>query len=47
MEKRLFIAVNFPALFKKALVKKMQPLREIPSEVRWVEEENLHLTIQK
>ncbi|BAF59085.1 2'-5' RNA ligase [Pelotomaculum thermopropionicum SI] len=43
---RLFIAVNFPEQIKKALGAIIGELRQLPSDAKWVEEHNLHLTLQ-
>ncbi|MCL6582094.1 MAG: RNA 2',3'-cyclic phosphodiesterase [bacterium] len=43
---RLFIAINFPDKVKQVLGSLIKELRELPSDTKWVEEENLHLTVQ-
>ncbi len=43
---RLFIAVNFPNNIKRNLGSIIQELRLLPSDAKWVEEENIHLTVQ-
>lgn len=43
---RLFIAVNFPEEIKRTLGTFIRKLSKIPSDLKWVREENLHLTIQ-
>lgn len=43
---RLFIAVNFPETTKKSLGSVINELRRLPADAKWVEEENLHLTLQ-
>lgn len=43
---RLFIAVNFPDEIKRALGSFIKTLSKVPSDLKWVGEENLHLTVQ-
>ncbi|MDD4238135.1 MAG: RNA 2',3'-cyclic phosphodiesterase [Desulfotomaculaceae bacterium] len=43
---RLFIAVNFPEEIKKTLGAFIRGLSKIPSDLKWMGEENLHLTVQ-
>ena len=43
---RLFVAVNFPDNIKKNLGSIIRELRRLPSDAKWVEEENLHLTVR-
>lgn len=43
---RLFIAVNFPEKIKRTLGAFIRGLSQIPSDLKWVREENLHLTVQ-
>ena len=43
---RLFIAVNFPFEIKKGIGSFIQDLRKVRSDMKWVEPENLHLTVQ-
>jgi len=43
---RLFIAINFSDEIKELLGKLMRALRQIPADLKWVAEENLHLTLQ-
>lgn len=43
---RLFIAVNFPEEIKKTLGAFTRSLSQIPSDLKWVREDNLHLTVQ-
>ncbi|MDD2554077.1 MAG: RNA 2',3'-cyclic phosphodiesterase [Desulfotomaculaceae bacterium] len=43
---RLFVAVNFPFEIKKGIGSFIQDLRKIKSDLKWVEPENLHLTVQ-
>lgn len=43
---RLFIAVNFPGEIKNTLGAFMRTLSQIPADLKWVEEESLHLTVQ-
>ncbi len=43
---RLFVAVNFPFEIKKALGSFIQDLKKIKADMKWVEPENLHLTVQ-
>lgn len=42
---RLFIAINFPDQVKRSLGAFMNELRALPSDAKWVEVENLHLTL--
>jgi len=43
---RLFIAVNFPDDVKRTLGLFIRNLSKVPSDLKWVEEKNLHLTVQ-
>jgi 2'-5' RNA ligase len=43
---RLFIAVNFPKEIKRTLGDFIRSLSQVPSDLKWVGDENLHLTIQ-
>lgn len=43
---RLFVAINFPNEIKQTLGSLIDDLRTLPSDVKWVEMENLHLTVQ-
>ncbi len=43
---RLFIAVNLPEKVKRTLNSIIKELRKLPSDAKWVESENLHLTVQ-
>ncbi|MGI6490820.1 MAG: RNA 2',3'-cyclic phosphodiesterase [Pelotomaculum sp.] len=43
---RLFIAINFSDEIKEFLGKLVRALRQIPADLKWVSEENLHLTLQ-
>lgn len=43
---RLFIAINFPDKVKQTLGSFIDDLRRIPLDAKWVEVENLHLTVQ-
>lgn len=43
---RLFIAVNLPEEVKRSLNTVSEELRKLPSDAKWVESENLHLTVQ-
>jgi RNA 2',3'-cyclic 3'-phosphodiesterase len=43
---RCFIAVDIPNLAKSAIGKSLSPLRESMREVKWVEPDNLHLTLK-
>lgn len=43
---RLFVAVNFPFEIKKSIGSFMQNLRKVKADLKWVEPENLHLTVQ-
>lgn len=43
---RLFIAVNFPDEIKRTISAFITSLSKIPSDLKWVKEDNLHLTIQ-
>ena len=42
---RLFVAVNFPFEIKKALGLFIQDLKKVKADLKWVEPENLHLTL--
>jgi len=44
--KRLFIAVNLPADERRAAFAAAAPLRAVAAPVKWVAEENLHLTMK-
>jgi 2'-5' RNA ligase len=46
MALRCFIAVTLPAPLKQSVGKMMKSLRETGADVRWVPEENLHLTLK-
>jgi len=43
---RLFVAVNFSDRARKKIGSLLKELRELPSDVKWVDYANLHLTIQ-
>lgn len=43
---RLFIAVNFPDDIKRILGGFIRNLSKVPSDLKWVGQENLHLTVQ-
>lgn len=44
---RLFWAINLPPELKKYLYSEIRsPLRVIPANLKWVEEQNIHLTLQ-
>ncbi len=43
---RLFIALNLPEKLKRTLNTFIEELRKLPSDAKWVESENLHLTVQ-
>jgi 2'-5' RNA ligase len=43
---RLFIAVNFSEEIKRTLGAFIRSLSEIPSDLKWVGDKNLHLTVQ-
>ncbi|MDF9409260.1 RNA 2',3'-cyclic phosphodiesterase [Pelotomaculum isophthalicicum JI] len=43
---RLFVAVNFSDEARKKIGSLIRELRELPSDVKWVDDANLHLTIQ-
>lgn len=43
---RLFVAVNFPYEIKKSIGSFIKDLRRIPADLKWVDAENLHLTVQ-
>jgi len=43
---RLFVAINFPDQVKQVLGSLIKELRRFPAGARWVEERNLHLTVQ-
>ena len=43
---RLFVAIHFPEQVNKILGSMIQDLRKLPSDARWVEEDNIHLTVQ-
>lgn len=43
---RLFVAVNLPAAERRAAWEAVEPLRALDVPVRWVAEENLHVTLQ-
>jgi len=44
--KRLFLAVELPADVRSRLVRVCEPLRRRVSDVKWVGEENLHVTLK-
>ncbi len=43
---RLFIAINFPDAMRKSLWTETAPLREIGYPVKWVEADNIHMTVK-
>lgn len=43
---RLFIAINFPQSLRERMVEATRPLREQRFPVRWVDPEQLHLTLK-
>lgn len=43
---RLFVAVNFPFEIKKSIGSFIQDLRKVKADLKWVEPDNLHLTVQ-
>jgi 2'-5' RNA ligase len=43
---RLFIAVNFPSKLKNEIGSLISDLKEIPADLKWVEAQNIHLTLQ-
>jgi 2'-5' RNA ligase len=43
---RLFVAVNFPDALKKDIGSMISDLKVISADMKWVEAENLHLTVQ-
>ena len=43
---RLFVAIPLSASLRKALYKSISRLSNIPTKVKWVEEENLHITLK-
>lgn len=43
---RVFWAVNFPGEIKRKLFDFQSRLREVPADVKWVEQQNLHLTVK-
>lgn len=43
---RLFIAVNLPDPVKKTLATIQKQLKMVPADAKWVEEENIHLTVK-
>ncbi|MHB1041612.1 MAG: RNA 2',3'-cyclic phosphodiesterase [Eubacteriales bacterium] len=43
---RLFIAVNLPDPIKKTLAIIQKELKIVPTDAKWVEEENIHLTVK-
>lgn len=43
---RLFVAINFPAELRQSLWRAAAPLRQAGLPVRWVEPEELHLTLK-
>lgn len=42
---RLFVAINFPDEIKNTLGSFIKDIRALPSNAKWVETENLHLTV--
>lgn len=44
--KRCFIAIEIPEKIKNKLADIQQRLKSWPARVKWVEEENLHLTLK-
>lgn len=45
-KKRLFWAINLPAELKSSIAGWQSMLRRVPADVKWVEEQNLHLTMK-
>jgi len=43
---RLFVAINFPEKVKKRIGLLIKELRKLPSDAKWVDDANLHLTLQ-
>ena len=43
---RLFVAVNLPADERRSIYQAMAPLRDLGAPVKWVAEENLHVTLR-
>lgn len=43
---RLFVAVNLPFEIKKGIGSFIRDLRKVNADMKWVEPENLHLTVQ-
>ncbi|NLW07259.1 MAG: RNA 2',3'-cyclic phosphodiesterase [Clostridia bacterium] len=43
---RLFIAINFSGAFKAKITALQAELRQLPVAVKWVESENIHLTLK-
>jgi len=43
---RLFVAINFPEKVKKRIGLLIKELRKFPSDAKWVDDTNLHLTVQ-
>ncbi|NLI12816.1 RNA 2',3'-cyclic phosphodiesterase [Pelotomaculum propionicicum] len=43
---RLFVAINFPNEIKNSLNSFIKDLKVLPSDAKWVNSENLHLTVQ-
>lgn len=43
---RLFIAINFPDPVKRSLAIIQEELKRVASDAKWVEEENIHLTVK-
>jgi RNA 2',3'-cyclic 3'-phosphodiesterase len=44
--KRLFLAINFPFQFKRHLAELQKDLKPRIGNVKWVEEDNLHITLK-
>ncbi len=43
---RLFVAILLPEEVKKEIARRVRPLQVLPCRVKWVEEENYHLTLK-
>ncbi len=43
---RLFIAINFPDAMRKRLWNETAPLREVGYPVKWVDADNIHMTVK-
>ena len=43
---RTFIAINLDDSIKEAIEKSAAPLRDLKAKIKWVEKENLHLTLR-